>query len=261
MKLNEFKLTIRSHYLLAASGIAPGAALRDLNNLNAQISTTATQPPAPIDTEIDAYLANLQSQSTLAMIEDGLNRSARDFDIFLEENVTMEWDAQRQRIYEHFGLAPKESDKADLNGSFDASSPGVRGGFGRSSRRGRGQAAGTPNGGSLFGASHMRTSIIGTPTPIGTGHALLFADVADKGQNAAAAGAQGPDDRFLREKQGKFAEKVQKLNEARAQDKIFPVLRELSSVEVQTSDQQTNYILSAYKAMIEIVKENPDAAS
>nr|7TBI_G1 Chain G1, Nic96 R2 [Saccharomyces cerevisiae]7TBI_G2 Chain G2, Nic96 R2 [Saccharomyces cerevisiae]7TBJ_G1 Chain G1, NUP93 R2 [Homo sapiens]7TBJ_G2 Chain G2, NUP93 R2 [Homo sapiens]7TBK_G1 Chain G1, NUP93 R2 [Homo sapiens]7TBK_G2 Chain G2, NUP93 R2 [Homo sapiens]7TBL_G1 Chain G1, NUP93 R2 [Homo sapiens]7TBL_G2 Chain G2, NUP93 R2 [Homo sapiens]7TBM_G1 Chain G1, NUP93 R2 [Homo sapiens]7TBM_G2 Chain G2, NUP93 R2 [Homo sapiens] len=53
--------------------------------------------------DVDTYLSNLQTKTTLSMIADGLERSARDFDAFLEENVTLEWEAQRKRIYQHFG--------------------------------------------------------------------------------------------------------------------------------------------------------------
>nr|7MVU_B Chain B, Nucleoporin NIC96 [Thermochaetoides thermophila DSM 1495]7MVV_B Chain B, Nucleoporin NIC96 [Thermochaetoides thermophila DSM 1495]7MVY_B Chain B, Nucleoporin NIC96 [Thermochaetoides thermophila DSM 1495]7MVZ_B Chain B, Nucleoporin NIC96 [Thermochaetoides thermophila DSM 1495]7TBI_J1 Chain J1, Nic96 R2 [Saccharomyces cerevisiae]7TBI_J2 Chain J2, Nic96 R2 [Saccharomyces cerevisiae]7TBJ_J1 Chain J1, NUP93 R2 [Homo sapiens]7TBJ_J2 Chain J2, NUP93 R2 [Homo sapiens]7TBJ_J3 Chain J3, N len=56
------------------------------------------------EVDVDTYLSNLQTKTTLSMIADGLERSARDFDAFLEENVTLEWEAQRKRIYQHFGI-------------------------------------------------------------------------------------------------------------------------------------------------------------
>ena len=73
----------KAHYLLAASGVDPGAAVRDLS----QFSMTAgkvdrSQPQELPDTDIEGYLANVQTQTTLSMISDGLARSIRDFDAF-----------------------------------------------------------------------------------------------------------------------------------------------------------------------------------
>ncbi|KAI9811705.1 MAG: hypothetical protein M1832_000702 [Thelocarpon impressellum] len=251
----------KAHYLLAASGISPGSALRDLNELNAQAQASGAGPQAPaFDTDNEAYLSSLQSQSTLALIAEGLNRSAQDFDRYLEENVTMEWDAQRQRIYEHFGLAPKGASAAAGASAYGSPGPVQQGSFGRSSRRGRGQkpAEAQPGtaGGSVFGASGPQRSVIGTPGRAGAGQATLFADV-DKG-----AGTQGStDERFVRERQAKFAEKVQRLNEARLEDKVYPVLQEFGTVEAQAGGDQTSQLVDAYKALIEMTGEDATAVS
>lgn len=63
----------------------------------------------------------------------------------------------------------------------------------------------------------------------------MFADTADK---AISSGSTAPDDRFLREKQGKFADGVQRLNEARLQDRLYPVLKEFASVEKEAATEQ-----------------------
>jgi nuclear pore complex protein Nup93 len=108
----------RAHYLLAASGVDPGSTVRDLSYFDSQPARAErSQPGAPADTDIDGYLASLQIQTTLSMIADGLARSVRDFDNFLEDNVTMEWDAQRKRIYEHFGIQPRDGPHARDGGS------------------------------------------------------------------------------------------------------------------------------------------------
>ncbi|KAH0543668.1 hypothetical protein FGG08_001983 [Glutinoglossum americanum] len=261
----------KAHYILAASGISPGTALKDLDELNAHAATAA--PPAPskstIDTDIDSYLSKLQSQSTLALIANGLSRSAQDFDAFLEKNVTMEWDAQRRRIYEHFGLVPRNAEGRDTDDINASGGSSARGGFGRSTRRGRTQDRGgmgrstTPTGGSVFGAPSLSKSVIGAPTTAGIGHVPLFTDVAEKAAGAGLSGGLGgPDDRFLREKQTRFAETVGRLNEARLEGRASPILREFASVESQSSaDQTTSQLVDAYKALSEIVKENPNAVN
>ncbi|KAL3427607.1 hypothetical protein PVAG01_01116 [Phlyctema vagabunda] len=256
----------RAHYLLAASGVDPGAAVRDLNLFNAQ-STRAERPQRvdTPDTDVEGYLANLQAQTTISMIEDGLARSVRDFDSFLEDNVAMEWDAQRKRIYQHFGIKPREDlINTRANASFAASSSGTQSGFGRS-RRTKGaalngsRAAGTP-GASAFGRSGLSKSIIGAAGPIGSGRQALFADV-EKRLEAKNANLTGPNDRFEREKQSKFIEKVQELNIARLNKSFWPVISQFSKVADPAAEPLSSDILRAYRGLKEIVGENSDVQS
>jgi len=182
-----------------------------------------------LDTDIDGYIANLQSQSTLALIREGLEQSKRDFDTFLEENVQMEWDAQRKRIYEHFGLAKQSENLATSTSA--AQSQAARGAFGRSTRRGRGLGAATASvAGISFGASGMR-SVIGSPATGFQGQMSTLQDSPDK----AGAGLQSaPQNRFDRDKQEKYAAKVKELNAARLQEAIYPVLQQFAEVEFQS---------------------------
>ena len=221
----------KAHYLLAASGVNPGAALRDLNAFSAQASTTAgTQPRPDWDPDSHKYVEQMMQQSTMKMIQEGISIAHRSFDAFIEENVDIDWNGQRKKLYEHFGLAPKGGDK--LPDSTYFSTPGGKGSFGRSSRAGRGSKAGpdrqeTP-GKSVFGRSGMQKSVIGT-LGVGSDNASVFKDVAGK----SGLGPSVQDDRFLREKQGRFADKVQRMNEARLQELAYPVLQEFADVEGQ----------------------------
>ena len=218
-----------AHYLLAASGINPGTTRRDLDFLAVQTPTIAHgKLPPKWDPDTHKYVEQLQQQSTLRMISEGLERAQRNFEAYLEENVDINLELQRKKIYEHFGLMPKHGEASnDL-----VNSAGVKGSFGKSARSGWAKNAkrlGQSNlNRSIFGQSSVQKSVIGTPG-VGSGNATLFADVAEN--NAAAAAVQ--DDRFMREKQRKFAEKVQILNRARLEETPYPVLDELKSVESQ----------------------------
>lgn len=164
-----------SHYLLAASGVNTSSALKDLNQFSVQAGVNAQAAvPSSVDVDIDAYISNLHSQSTLAMIAEGLEQSKKDFDNFLEDNIQMEWDAQRKRIYEHFGLGRQVE---NLEASVSAiGAPVERGAFGRSKRKGRGFGASASVAGVTFSASVMNKSVIGAPSAIGGGRANGFAD-------------------------------------------------------------------------------------
>lgn len=159
------------------------------------------------------------------MVAESLARVHRDFDTFLEDQINLNWDDQRRKIYEHFGLAQREDGAGE---GFGASASGA---FGRTTKQGKGPApsrgAASTGTRSVFGRSGLEKSVIGPPGN-GLSSSQIFAGPADAGD---AAAIQTPDTRFLREKMGYFAEKVQRLNQARLQEKPFPVLQEFSQIE------------------------------
>ncbi|KAI0402167.1 Nup93/Nic96-domain-containing protein [Xylaria palmicola] len=251
----------KAQYMLAASGVDPGAAVKDLKFFSAHTAGRIDRP-APIsnaaEIDVEAYLANLQSKTTLSMIADGLERSAKDFDDFLEDNITAEWEAQRKRIYEHFGIKTRD----EGHGDHSAGTPGreTLGAFGRSRRNPKASRSAAPTAkGSAFGRSIMQKSVIGTPSKIGS-HQPEFKDVEDvAGSPAAPPNGSSIDDRFIREKQGKLAARVKDLNLARLEKTPYPILHELAEVESRTGDRHAQQLVDAYHAAISIVGENPDA--
>jgi len=256
----------RAHYLLAASGVDPGSTIRDLSYFDPQSARIErSQPSAPADTDIEGYLASLQTQTTLSMIADGLARSVRDFDNFLEDNVTLEWDAQRKRIYQHFGIQVRDEPRARERGNYVGLGPSDHGGFGRS-RRSNGQPLKGPRGmgtldGTSLGRSSMLRSVIGTPGPIGTGQNPPFTDVERKTEGGGGNLGIDLDDRLQREKQSRFAEKVQRLNVARLQRCSYCVLEEFAAVEAQSGDQHAEHVVNAYDAVREVTGEQQENES
>jgi len=245
----------RAHYVLAASGIDLGAAAKDLGSLSGHAGKSL--PPDNLaDVDVETYLSNLQTKTTLGMIQDGLERSARDFDLFLEENMATEWEAQRKRIYDHFGIKQREIPVRET------AAPGreAQAGFGRS-RRGKSQQPGTPAKSvknSVLGNSNLQRSVIGTPSRIGT-HQPEFSDVERPTEPRQLGGVVSTDDRALRERQSKLAEKVRSLNTARVFQRPYPILSEFADVAGKSHDPHAPHVSRAYRAVIEIVGEKPDA--
>jgi nuclear pore complex protein Nup93 len=138
----------------------------------------------------------------------------KDFDTFLEEKINLDWNEQRQRICEHFGLVPKE-DKG-LGDSRAAGGPRPsESAFGSRGRR------------SVFGRSALEKSVIGSPST-GLGSSRFFS--GSPGRNDSVP-MEAADTRFIREKIGYFATRVQHLNEARLRKQAFPILHEFAEVE------------------------------
>ncbi|KAL8916765.1 MAG: hypothetical protein Q9172_006131, partial [Xanthocarpia lactea] len=246
----------KAHYLLAASGVNLGTTRRDLDALKVEpvAATAATSVPVEWDPDTNRYMDQMQQQSTLKMIAEGIERAHRNFDAYLDENIDINWEAQRKKIYEHFGLVSNGSERSDA--PAQSMSPGPKGSFGRSTRRGRttngDQSKQSTLGRSIFGQSSLQKSVIGTPnTAYKT--ASLFADVEDRSDQGAVS-----DDRFSREKQTKFAEKVQALNRERLQERPYRILHEFKAVQLQPGGESPSQLIDAYKALIDIVREPSD---
>ncbi|CVL03187.1 related to nucleoporin-interacting protein NIC96 [Fusarium mangiferae] len=241
----------KAHYLLAASGVDPGVAAKDLGLLDVQAGRTerTTHGYAPSELDVETYLSNLQTKTTLSMIADGIDRSVRDFDNFLEDNVTMEWEAQRKRIYQHFGISPREDVATSGRESQSA--------FGRSRRKSQAPAAKSGKA-SVLGRSTLQKSVIGTPSRIGA-HATDFSDVDRSSESGGLDGRISSDDRVLRERQGRLSEKIRNLNTARLLKRPYPILSELAAVEKKSHEPHAPHLVEAYLAVMEIVGENPDA--
>ncbi|KIV99809.1 uncharacterized protein PV09_08613 [Verruconis gallopava] len=258
----------RAHYLLAASGVSTSSALRDLNSLNAQAGVAIT-PPSHIvaDYDPETYVSNLRAQTTLDLIQQGLEQSKRDFDTFLEENVQMNWDAQRLKIYEHFGLAkPGASPDGDEDGRALGSSQRERGAFGRSSRRSR--PLGASSAGMSFGPNGMTRSVLGTSALRGSTTAHTFTDVSEKAQKGSSGNTLvgGLDDRLQRDKAEKYAAKIysrdgSSLNGERNRDGCFPVLHRFSEVEQAAGIDHAAALVNSYEALISITGEPAEEKS
>ncbi|KAF1953639.1 NIC-domain-containing protein [Byssothecium circinans] len=240
-----------AHYLLSASGVKMGSTLRDLNQFSTQSGFNAAGTAGnPLDTDVDSYISNLHSQSTLALIQEGLEQSKRDFDAFLEDNVQIEWDKQRQKIYEHFGLGRQSEEMAASQSTFGGST--APGAFGRSTRKGRSMR---PKGASVNGASFAASQ--GPPPVIGSvmspyGKRTLNGDSQDK---SMIAGQTGPSDRHMRDKQERFMETVRKLNETRLREEHFPILHEFAQVENASRGDNSDHFINAYSALASITGE------
>ncbi|EFQ89229.1 hypothetical protein CFE70_009675 [Pyrenophora teres f. teres 0-1] len=241
-----------AHYLLSASGVKMGSTLRDLNQFSSQGGLAATtQAQNLFDNDVDSYITNLHSQSTLALIQEGLEQSKRDFDTFLEDNVQIEWDKQRQRIYEHFGLGRQSEDLAASQSAFGST---ARGAFGRTTGR-KGRSMG-PNNASVNGRSTFGASAAGPPV-LGLSQSVLGG--RESSDKSVMGGQAGPQDRYARDKQEKFMNEVKRLNEARLREESFSVLHAFSEVEKVSGTEYSDYFINAYGALISITGEKNEA--
>ena len=204
-----------------------------------------------IDTDLETYMTNLQAKTTQQLMQESLEQSKRDFDAFLEENIQMDWDQQRRRVYEYLGLSKPETSVDD-----GSSSPTARASFGKS--WGRSQALGSSrqhSNSKFFNPSVMSKSVLGGSISRGTSRQNLFTDVSE---NAPSGGLKSAvEDPYQRTRQEKYASKVRELNISRLTDTVYPLTEQFASVEMEGGSDTPRHLIEAYRALKDIVRENP----
>ncbi|KAK6383981.1 nuclear pore complex subunit [Exophiala oligosperma] len=236
----------RAHYLLAGSGIAPGQAYRDFQALGPDETLSASRNVAPsFAEESSAYLRDVRVKGRDAMLRESMDRVYREVDSFIEESLGVDFEEQKMRIMQHFGLALPDA------GGDGTESRG--GGFGRSAKGEKtGSAGASKTVRSVFGRTAIDKSIIGTPG-FGAGTTSFFK--SDGPVSAAPGLARGQNSRDLREKERSFIEKVQQLNNARLQDQDYPILQKFAEAESENPGDSPRQLIDAYHALREITRE------
>lgn len=198
--------------------------MRDLKALDPHASLpTPPRERETFDPDNQKFLRSIQQRGRQVMVAESLARSQRDFESFLEEKVDLDWEEQRRKIFQHFGLATKDEHGDNLDAT-------TRSSFGRTARPSKqGPAASHPSKASrsVFGRSGLGKSVIGPPATGSTSH-RLFEDPSERSEGLFT---RSSDFQFLREKMGHYAERVQRLNLARLQGRTFPLLHEFAEIE------------------------------
>lgn len=231
--------------LLGASGVQPGKALKDFQKLGADIQERPVITES-FDPDNEKFIRGIQQKGRDAMFRESMDRVNREFDAFLEETLAINFDEQRQRIMEHFGLAPKS------NGS-ESKRNADSGSFGESAKASPNIFADSVGRRSMFSRSGLEKSLLGTPG-IGTSTTKFFG-VESSGSGKSPA--RPSEDRFIREKESQFSEKTKEFNHARGQRIPFPIFTEYASVEENSPGHEPREIRDAYQALVEITGENP----
>ncbi|ETI22268.1 hypothetical protein G647_06341 [Cladophialophora carrionii CBS 160.54] len=240
----------RAHYLLAGSGVAPGQAYKDFQALGpddaAPVSRVAAQSYAD---ESSAYLRDLRVKGRDAMLRESMDRVYREVDSFIEESLGVDFEEQKVRIMEHFGLVPPE------DGSTPAGGRQASGGFGKTTRRGKHEQSDLARSArSVFGRSALEKSIIGIAGS-GAGSASFF---RSEGAPPTPVGLPRSSSQVLRELRNKekvFIDKVEELSSARVKHDAYPLLQKFAETEEQNKADSPRQLVDAYQALREITRE------
>ncbi|KAF7502379.1 hypothetical protein GJ744_005971 [Endocarpon pusillum] len=240
----------RAHYLLAGSGVAPGKASKEFERLERDGQAPTYQPARPFDPDNEKYIRGLQERGREAMIQEAIDRVRRDFDAHLEESLSINFEEQKKKIMQHFGLIARD----EVADEPDGAQPD-QAGLGHTSTGQRPfEDSAKASTRSVFGRSGLAKSLIGSPA-MGASTTSFFGDSSVNNGNSSSLG-KGQNGRFLRDKERFFLQKVQQLNAARLQEKLYPILREFAMVEDQAGGDIPRQLVDAYDALIDITKED-----
>lgn len=188
-------------------------------------------------------------------------RTARDFDSFVAKNVAMEWDIQKQKIFEHFGLAARSSPQPEgqektFNGGTSAFGKST---FGRS-RLGGSVGPGTGlSSNSVWAKSAMGNSVMGKSMArpaegaAPTYQTNLFTDLD--------ASRQVELSRQVQQRQQAYGKVVKDLNEARLKSgsgaSTYPILKRFGDItQGSGTDMLTMQLQDSWKLLASITGES-----
>ncbi|KAF3939685.1 hypothetical protein ABW19_dt0205867 [Dactylella cylindrospora] len=229
----------KAHYLLQAAGVNSEQALKELDSVDFSFEDTparATVRDIQVDTDIDGFLRNRKEQSISKAIEEGIKRTTTEFESYLLTNLNIDWDDQRKKIYEHFGLT-KPSEGQSQRTPFGQSS------FGASATARAGQST---FGRSRFTQASLGSLVLGTQPKVGN-QTWAFEDTVKENQGA-------PMDQMFN-RQAPYAKAVQKVNDARSDGEIPAVIGSFIDVTKQSSDLITGQLTDAWKMLHSIIGE------
>lgn len=245
----------KAHYLLAGSGVNAEDIASELQSINFQPNLDSAIPGSDggyyyggVSNEVDIenYLRAKKEKNILASIEESVRTSAREFDHFLAQNVTLDWKQRKQQICHHFGLVSKhEGAAAGDNGSAYETA------------RSTGTGGGVPR---VWGKHTLGRYVLG---PI-SGEGGEFTDVESLQSGPAGAGAAmgggGPSSQNIMATQTrnkKHAQIVSALNKSRLERKPYPVAHSFANVAHNYgSDTRSQQLHDGWKIVANIADES-----
>ncbi|CDK24082.1 unnamed protein product [Kuraishia capsulata CBS 1993] len=221
----------KAHYLLAGSGITLEEIESEIQSINvrqfaASPAPGANQTPLSQQSDVDNYISAKKDENILAAIEQSLATAAKDFDMFVNQNITMDWKQRKEALRESFSVI--------LN----------RGSSGRPSKQIK-TAEDPVSWGGVSGRSLLSSK-------------NDFADV--KPSSAQPSRVVNPTTSFaIRQRFETFAQAVYDLNESRQQRKPYPICTVFSDITKFDQNVKSRHVHDSWKILVDFVEESNSA--
>lgn len=223
----------RAHYILSGSGVTPGQAYKDFQKYESEVPSAAAVARQEFAEESAAYLKGVQAKGREAMLRETMDRVYQDVDKFIEESLGIDFDEQKKRIMQHFGLMAPDSDEPTPS-SFGASKS-------KSGKR------------SIFGRSALDKSVIGNAT------SMSVSTFGNSTLNVPSSLNKSQNTQKVREKERNFMNKVAAMNTNRGNNETYKVFAEFKAVEESVPGDVPKQLADAYTALGEMTKETMSA--
>ncbi|ODQ65805.1 NIC-domain-containing protein [Nadsonia fulvescens var. elongata DSM 6958] len=222
----------RAHYLLAGSGINAEDISLELQSI--EVSQSLEPVTVSFDSNIDTYLRTKKEENILTSIEESISSSAREFDIFLAQNVSLDWKQRKDQICQHFGLISGRQVLKEKNAHQE---PAHRSKTHVTSK--------------VWGKSSLGRSVLG---PLNGD--CEFSDVEIPASATSSSSAQQQSAGFSLPRAKRFASVVTELNDQRAAKRPFPISISFSKVtESFGIDSRTQQLHDSWKILTSITGE------
>lgn len=224
----------KAHYLLAGSGVNAEDIATELQSINFQPSLEPTDTAYPSnEVDIESYLRAKKEENILASIEESVRSTAREFDHFLAQNVTLDWKQRKQQICHHFGLISKQT--ADASESVHTGSRG---------------------GARVWGKYTLGRYVLGPVSGEGEFTDVEFLQPHNQGMGVGSA-ATSQNAMAAQAKSKKHAAVVTNLNQARLQKRSFAVASEFASVAHNYgTDTRSQQLHDGWKIVARVADED-----
>lgn len=108
----------KAHYLLSSSGINAGEIEHELEHLPKNKAEVQRRWLPEQPASVENYLIAKKEENILNSIEQSLAAASRDFDSFINKNVTIDWRLRRDHLRKSLGIVPGKVSKEELAKSF-----------------------------------------------------------------------------------------------------------------------------------------------
>ncbi|GMM33257.1 linker nucleoporin [Saccharomycopsis crataegensis] len=227
----------KAHYLLAGSGIVIEDLESEIKSVELQNSLENSIVPSHNGVDFDSHLNNKKEENILAAIEQSLTTASRDFDIFINQNITMDWRKRKQEIYESFGFGSKYL-KSSKGEKTKASSLPKMFSVSSSSSSANVESENSTSQFANWGKSTIGHSVLG-PRLGGGDFSDLPKDTKLTNVNSIS----------MREKFEKFAVIIYELNNSRQQLKPVHIINNFYDATKDATDSRTRQINECWKIL------------
>lgn len=113
----------KAHYLLAGSGLPIEDVDLSLKSLQSKQLLEQSVPKRQVEGEIETYLEAKKDENILSSIEQLLSLAAKDFDNFVNQNLSLDWAQRKEEVRENFGILVQKKSYNDLNKNLAPMNP------------------------------------------------------------------------------------------------------------------------------------------
>ncbi|ANZ76945.1 BA75_03921T0 [Komagataella pastoris] len=228
----------RAHYLLAGSGISAEEIETDLLEISVPQTLDVAMGQknyAELNNGIDTYIESKKEENILAAIEQSLTMAAKDFDAYVAQNISMDWNQRKKELRESFDIILNGTSQEPSNELVEYTQ------FGNASKK--------------FKSDPNLTWSVNKPI---LANRVEFNDVE---VSSTPTNVLNPSVSYaMRQKFEEYAQAIYELNAARQNNKPYELTNVFAQITKQANDIKSRQLYETWKILYHLVDFNEPAA-